>query len=446
MGAFSILHISLFSYISYLLGMVTYNIFIQTWLERLIHHNILCVKIFQALSGNRYFSKVVTDVFLKQTNDTAYSQRDIDRELVDRIVEEHDLVLDDPDPKNSGMVALVFFARGRCVCCSEDSGTTGYSCSNDLCAAKRRVVLKTKRRNIYNRIKSGHDEFVTIYNMLARIGYFIPMLTEILNSLRSIADTRDYILSQCDFNEEILCMKTMREEMLGVIDEVMIPQVFNSSPDDNEYILMEHFDGCRIDELKTDEDRISAFIGISKTAGFGSFVGTYFHTDIHPGNVICVRANDGTIKSGLIDFGMNARVDDDLREISLGLYTSIAEKVRNPDSTPPIIRRCAKCFDPPLSDETFDSLSKEQFESCNILFMDMMTTMYAGKFDETQVHKCMVHFNKILSGTVQYRISDHAFKLLMALSMIQSSGTICVPDLKVRDTVQKKVMKWAMLL
>lgn len=434
MGVFSIIKITIGSVIPYVFGRITYESFISTWLERLINHNILCVKIFQALSGNTesgYFSKAVMDVFVKQTNNTSYVEEDIERDMVSQIVDAYDLVLDDSMPGASGMVALVFFAHGK----------------ND---PNKRYVLKTKRRNIRERIRTGHAEFVAIYNMVRLISRISPKMRDSVNSLRSLADTRDYILTQCEFEEEINALVCTKREFAPIMDEIAIPEVYNDDSvvlhggySHTDYILMAHFDGVGISELETTEEREQVFTALAKYAGVNIYADiTYIHTDMHPGNVICMR-RDGRFVVGVIDFGMNQLMDADLRALTMGMYGSVAEKLRHPDKQVDILKRCPMIFEPRLNDDFFNALTETQYCEINNTFLDTMVGLTEGDFDENKMHSAVRNVNQVINDGSRYILAPATFKLLMAQSMILSCAMITVPDAKIRGKLQKAAMRWA---
>jgi len=434
MGFFSIIKITVGSFIPYVFGRITYATFITTWLERLIHHNILCVKIFQAMSGNTetgYFSKPVMDVFVKQTNNTSYVEDDIERDMVNQIVDAYDLVLDDPMPGASGMVALVFFAHGK----------------ND---PSKRYVLKTKRRNIRERIRTGHAEFVSIYNMVRRISKISPKMRDSVNSLRSIADTRDYIMTQCEFDEEINALVHSRHEFALIMDEIAIPEVYNDESvvlcggySHTDYILMEHFEGVGISELETDVEREQVFTALAKYAGANIYADvSYIHADMHPGNIICMR-RDGRLVVGVIDFGMNQLINDELRTLIVGMYGSVAEKNRHPDKQVDILKRCPMVVEPRLDDEFFNALTEDQYWEMNNTFLDTMVGLAEGDFDENKMHSAVRGVNQVINDGKRYILAPATFKLLMGQSMCFSCAIITVPDPKIRGKLNKKAMRWA---
>jgi hypothetical protein len=434
MGFLSILRITIGSAIPYVFGRTTYESFITTWLERLINHNILCVKIFQALSGNTedgYFSKAVMDVFVKQTNNTSYVEEDIEREMINEVVDAYDLVLDDPMPGASGMVALVFFAHAK----------------ND---PTKQYVLKTKRRNIRERIRTGHAEFVSIYNMVRRISNLSPKMRDSVNSLRSISDTRDYILTQCEFDEEINALVHCKREFASIMDDIAIPEVYNDESvklagghSHTDYILMERFDGVGISELETDAEREQIFTAVAKYAGANIYADvTYLHADMHPGNIICMKRDEKLIV-GVIDFGMNQKIDDELRALIVGMYGSVAEKNRHPDKQVDILKRCPMVVEPRLDDEFFSALTEEQYWKINDTFLNTLVGLADGDFDENRMHGAVRDVNRVVDDGKRYILAPTTFKLIMGQSMILSCALITVPDPKIRGKLQKKAMRWA---
>ena len=451
MGSFNIIRITIASVLPYILFMKTYDEFINDWLERLIHHNILCVKIFQALSGNTptgYFSKTVMKIFEKQTNNTSFDESDIDRGLVNRVVESYDLTLDSQTPCRSGMVGLVFFAHGKCCCeCSSDTD----QCTNKLCNSHRRYVLKTKRCNIYSRIKTGHAEFIKIYYTILRFSSFFPKIRQGLESLRSLVDTRDYILTQCDFGEEIAATICCKNEMTDSIDTLVIPTVYNDpnkehSIDKNEYILLEYLDGHSIFDIDNVRDKETVFSTLAKTVGFAVFSNesTYLHSDLHPGNIICVPRTDGNgINIGMIDFGMNTKIDDDMRKLTIGMYGSVAKHIRHPDKFVDIMMNAKNFVVPNFTTEELNSIPTELYQNLNNVFLSTMVGLVDGDLDENKMHDAIRYMNTCMDDGINRILSPNTFKLLMSQSMCISTANICVTDLKIRSRLQKEAMRWA---
>ena len=169
---------------------------------------------------------------------------------------------------------------------------------------------------------------------------------------------------------------------------------------------------------------------------------TYVHADMHPGNIICMK-RDGRLVVGLIDFGMNQRMDENLTALTMGMYGSVAEKLRHPEKQVDIVRRCPMLFEPRLDDAFYDSLTETQYLEINDAFLVTMIGLTEGDFDENRMHSAIRDINKVIDDGTRYILSTDAFKLLMAQSMIFSCAILTVPDPKIRGKLQKKAMRWA---
>ena len=111
--------------------------------KQLANVNIFYVKMFQAISCNtELFSSKVTNALIEYTDNAPYTDDDIDFSFIGNL-EENDIYLDNETPINSGVIALVFTASKL-----DDNG-------NKL---DERYVIKTKRRNIEERLRVSINE------------------------------------------------------------------------------------------------------------------------------------------------------------------------------------------------------------------------------------------------------------------------------------------------
>jgi predicted unusual protein kinase regulating ubiquinone biosynthesis (AarF/ABC1/UbiB family) len=111
----------------YIIARYSYEILIENTLNELINENIIYIKLFQALSSNKYFSLAIINQFKKCTNHSNYCKNDIDDELLSKILESYNVELCDKNPINSGMIALIYKGKTK---------EGNY------------VILKIKRKNI----------------------------------------------------------------------------------------------------------------------------------------------------------------------------------------------------------------------------------------------------------------------------------------------------------
>ncbi len=122
-----------------------------------------------------------------------------------------------------------------------------------------------------------------------------------------------------------------------------VPQVFNDLTSDA-VLTMEFIDGCKIDDA---EGLKAAGSSPADLAANGSrifmkmaFELGVFHGDPHPGNIRIMP--DGAI--ALIDYGMIGVLDDEIRELLVDLFTSVARQ--NVKTATNLIRQFGQPFRP----------------------------------------------------------------------------------------------------
>ena len=139
--------------------------FLLPLIEIIAKYNILVVKILQSMSGIDWFPEDIKAFTKQQTNKVYYSDDEIDYKQLLDIISRYRITLDSLTPINSGMVAIVYSGVNR---------------------EGQRVVIKTKRANIYNRIKTSYDQVACIYNMMSYIAKPFKKLNDIMMNLKSM--------------------------------------------------------------------------------------------------------------------------------------------------------------------------------------------------------------------------------------------------------------------
>ena len=166
---------------SFVVGFISYDEYIRLVLLNLTQSNVLFIKLFQSLSANKSVSPHMLTLFRKNTNSSEYYQDDIDYKLIDQIREKYDIVIENLVPINSGMIAIVFKGNTR---------------------EGKELVIKIKRKDIAARLERGYKQFVFWYQVAKVITYPIQA-NDFLESIASFIESKDYIMTQCDFNNEI---------------------------------------------------------------------------------------------------------------------------------------------------------------------------------------------------------------------------------------------------
>ena len=404
MGLFKWIYTTSVIAIEYISGTIQYDDCLPKLLTRMIRHNVLLIKVFQSLSANQSVSPRVRALFREQTDHAIHTEDDIDYKLLTKITSEYKICLDSPKPINAGMIAVVF---------------KGTLTNGD------KVAIKMKRRRIYERVAEGHRDFVGIYNKMRIILRPFKYYYDILMNLQSFVDTGDYILSQCVFDDEIATMKQMREDCKEQ-PKFVIPKVFNET--DTDFIVMDFLDGVDCFSVK-EEDKITYGTEFFRFTWFCTFTTKFAHTDLHPGNLICM--SDGRI--GVIDFGMKQEVNARLRGHLMTFLSTGVEREKYPDKQIDVLAKIADTFEPRLILET---LTPVEYDIINTASMKLFYGVYKGDLDESKFN-AGIELVKKTTGIQHIRFNMDIFRMLMGLSMSQATARLFMPN----EDDLKRVMK-----
>ena len=397
----------------YLTGGLKYDDCLPKLLTQMIQHNILLIKVFQSLSSNQSISPQIRELFQKQTDSAIHTDDDVDYKLLARITSDYKICLDSPKPINAGMIAVVF------------KGTL---------ANGEKVAIKMKRRNIYERVSAGHCDFVGIYRKMRIILRPFKRYYDILSNLQSFVDTGDYILSQCVFDDEIATKKQMRDDCRDT-PKFIIPKVLNKKETDNEFIVMDFLEGIDCFSVR-EEDKLTYGTEFFRFIWHTLYRTKYNHTDLHPGNIICM--SDGRI--GIIDFGMKQEMTDILRGHLITMLSVGVERDKYPDKEINVLSKIADTFEPRLN---IDSLTPTEYETINTEAIKLYFGVYKGDLDESKFN-AGVELVKKTTGLKYIRFNMDLFHMLMALSMSQATARLFMPNEDDLKRVMKITIKEAM--
>jgi predicted unusual protein kinase regulating ubiquinone biosynthesis (AarF/ABC1/UbiB family) len=392
-----------------------WNGFIRHLLVFLTNHNILLVKLFQVLSTNQHVSPKFLHFFRECTNNYSCYSADVDHELLDEVLQTYQLTLCDNKPINAGMIALVY----KC-----------YRVNDGKCLA-----IKMKRKNIENRLLAGYKELFWLYKIAVFLCWPFAKLYSILNLVKGFMDNKDHIMDQCDFGLEIKAMNTFNWEFSELenikhSDNIVVPMVYNRD-DESRYIVMDFLEGVDCFHIP-ESDKEDYLQLICSCQVVQVLFTTIIHVDPHPGNIVYMNV-DGVKKIGVIDFGMHAYIDTDVKtDVAKGLSSIVVKS-----STPPItyIRNLTT---PPIqlskySDEIFNRLNKEA---------ELIVQMFDdGTTNEQKIIECYVKIKQIHPDFANLELNRDLVRMMLALSSLLTTGLyLCNHDKERYATTLKAII------
>src|SRR6056300_338435 len=180
----------------------------------------------------------------------------------------------------------------------------------------KEVIVKVKRPNIYETMKTDTDNIRDIVHFLESVGIDTGNSSGIV-----LDESITYLLGEADYMQEIENAQRFRKGMKDV-KWIKVPKVYTDVSSEN-MIVMEYVESEKITDIQTlgvnpkkvCEALISSYIIQTMDKGF-------FHGDPHPGNV-------GFSKKGKLvfyDFGLLIDLSEELREGFKKLFIHIINK------------------------------------------------------------------------------------------------------------------------
>lgn len=402
----------------FIIGYISYKDYIGLVLLNLTQSNVLFIKLFQSLSANKSVSPYMLELFRKNTNCSEYYQSDIDHELIDEISEKYDILVDSLVPINSGMIAIVF--KGQTM-------------------EGKELVIKIKRKDIALRLERGYKQFVFWYKVAKFITYPFQA-NDFLESIASFIESKDYIMTQCDFKNEIEVMRTTKEEVgdfsenntITDLDKIIIPDVYNFLGDD-QFIIMDYISGITC--FVVDDDQKKQYVRLLlKFALCSNYLFQYMHTDLHPGNLICMIEN-GVLKLGIIDFGMFLKIGDSNVKLALSRVSDIL--LNSNDKHKDFIFYVKDLLDPAPDITLYTS---EQRIRLNVIIENLFTDLLKGRLTELTIRKYKSKIDTIVPGLSKNHFDVDVVKILLAFTMINSTILSLTGDTEFIYETQKKTI------
>ena len=383
----------------------------------IFRRNVMLSKILQMMGGLENISEELQKKISKSMNNVDYTEDEINYTKLLYIVNEYNIKLDNIRPTNSGMISLIY--KG-----TDNSGN--------------KIIIKLKRLNIEEKIKKDYRFFNRIMNVLYYISFINYNMRTVIYSLKSLIDTEEYILSQCDLYQEINTMMGIKPTMDKYTTNITIPYCYNKSEDmtrDINFIVMDFMSGCNCltiqDEYKEELLRLIHIF---------SSVATVFskmsHTDLHPGNIL-YEIKDDTVRLSVIDFGMNINyspfLDNLLKVLRETSVSGRGSDLKLDDNSLSILNGM---FNETIS---FDKLSRIQEQQLLITLNSVIDMCAANDVNEKKINIICDKLKKILN-IPNLSMSLEFIKITLSLSMYGSTARILVPDTKKAAIIMKKAM------
>lgn len=295
--------------------------------------NILCIKIFQAISLN--IDKSINDELIKYTDHVPYSiEDDIDFENLMDLVSQEGLYIDVNEPIASGMISIVY----KAIVQNPKENEALYK------------IIKVKRKNIEQKLVESIENMAFLIKVFLGFIYFLSYFNSNLqmidlNISEVFNKNIDLINEQLDFNKEVENMKEIKESYKNT-DYIKIPEVFeNVTKKYPGMILMEYIDGVSI--KKVEELDYEKYAKQLFTFSYSSLlVKGIIHGDLHPGNILFIKEkrekeekgkitnndnednhnNEFIYKIGIIDFGLVYKLDDDFKSKFFEIFIDVYSK------------------------------------------------------------------------------------------------------------------------
>jgi predicted unusual protein kinase regulating ubiquinone biosynthesis (AarF/ABC1/UbiB family) len=379
--------------------------------------NVMLSKILQMMGGLENMSEELQKKISKSMNSVDYTEDEINYTKLLYIVNEYNIKLDNIRPTNSGMISLIY--KG-----TDNSGN--------------KIIIKLKRLNIEEKIKKDYRFFNRIMNVLYYISFINYNMRTVIYGLKSLIDTEEYILSQCDLYQEINTMMGIKPTMDKYTTNITIPHCYNKSEDmtrDINFIVMDLMSGCNCLTIQ-DEYKEELFRLIHIFTTVATIFAQMAHTDLHPGNIL-YEIKDGTVHLSVIDFGMNIHYSPFLAGLlKIMIETVMSGKACNLKLDDNLLSLVNGMFNESISFDKLSQIQKQQSLSSVNYFIDICV---ANDVNEKIINILCDKLKKTLNLS-NLSMSLEFIKISLSLSMYSSTARILVPDKKKAAIIMKKAI------
>ncbi len=278
----------LYTYCSYKMSCIDHVSYIKKMCELVANFNPYYVKLLQWGILDKYDDdEELADYLRDFINKVPYNISDINVDVLENAIDYANsigkkLVIHDIEtPHNSGTISVVF------------KGTLD----------NKNVIIKLKRPNIQDTIEKCISNILFFTDIMDTINYYIYGKKNIsVGNL--VLYNKDALINQCDFTKEVDNILLFGEKYKKS-KRIIIPTVFQEfTSNNNNIIIMDYLDGKTMFEI-TDYNEITEYSYIFNALVVNTFMTKRIvHMDLHIGNILFMRDDNGTPKIGIIDFGM----------------------------------------------------------------------------------------------------------------------------------------------
>jgi predicted unusual protein kinase regulating ubiquinone biosynthesis (AarF/ABC1/UbiB family) len=380
---------------SYFIGFNNYSQCINNICYKLIKENILFIKFFQSQSSTQKLPQELLECFKKNTNKVLYDKDEIDYDTLNYTLKKYNISLIDNMPMNAGMVSLVYIGK---INGGENDG--------------KKVIVKIKKREIKERLQDSCEKFIFLYNLLI----YCTLQNDTLLAFKSFTESTEYLISQCNFQQEIKALQSNKKIMSSASNEIIIPHIYNDEIDNTEktnFIVMEYLEGKFAFDLKdTDEKHIYAKQLIEYITSQYFFM-EYLHSDLHLGNVICMRTENNELRTGIIDFGMHIEL---LPNIKKTLFVMLDFLFISNSSHNNFIEHINYFINEPIE---ISNYTKEEYATMNHIFNTLFNKIKTGILTEQEINKSLNEFIKV--SKVKTSFNKQLVQIILSITMTNST-------------------------
>ena len=364
-----------YEYLSYVCARQTYTEYITRLSLKLISRNILFVKFFQGLAANSYLSDETTACLMQYTTNTPYAPGDIDYTALICAINTYNIQLhNNAQPVNSGMISIIYRGTIR------DTATE--------------VIIKIRKNNIRERIVCDCTYMYHAYVATCMLIY--PFTNGVLLMvLKSLINSSEYLVDQCDFVEEANNMNAVREDLVG-LPAFIVPRVHNAS--EPTFIVMDYMSGTPMADIPQEHYEQYAMHLITYVVYVILYCNN-MHLDMHYGNLIFINTN-GVLQIGLIDYGIITKLNYKLKKSLVKtlelFYRCSAGKYGKFN----MIKLANSMFEPAMSDAMVEGYRDK---ICKVI-MEYTDGIFSGIFNDRVLGETILKISKLTGTRCQFKV------------------------------------------